>query len=120
MHNRLRMVRLTTALLYVGPLVAGLAGQGWSMVPIFAAVFILYSVILQPGSWPRSVADLGRPGAAVALAALIATQALLVVACFAFGRGLGGVLAFEPGSPVYLPVALSFAAVPLAQWMRRA
>lgn len=107
--------RLTTGLLYFGPLLAGLAGQGWAMVPLFLGVFLLSSVILQPDMWPRSRADLARSEAAVALASLIATQALLVVVLFAFGRGIGGVLALEPALPVYLPVALSFVSVPLAR-----
>lgn len=114
------MLRLTTGLLYIGPLLAGLAGQGWAMVALFAAIFLLSSVVLHPGTWPRSRADLARPGAAVALAALVATQVLLVVMCFGFGRGLGGVLAFQPGLPVYLPAALSIASVPLARWVRGA
>lgn len=113
------LARLTTGLLYFGPLLAGLAGQGWAMVPLFVGVFLLSSVIVQPGMWPRSRADLARSEAAVALASLVATQALLVVVLFAFGRGIGGVLALEPALPVWLPVALSFVSVPLARLVWR-
>ena len=111
--------RLATGLLYFGPLLAGLAGQGWAMVPLFLGVFLLSSVILHPDMWPRSRADLARSEAAVALASLVATQALLVVVLFAFGRGIGGMLALEPALPVYLPAALSFASVPLARLVWR-
>ena len=36
MPDRLRLFRFSTALLYVGPLLAGLMGQGWAMVLAFA------------------------------------------------------------------------------------
>ena len=115
MHNRLRLLRLATALLYVGPLFGGLMGQGWGMVAAFTGVFLLWSVIIHPEQWPQSQGDLARSEAAVALASLIATQALLVIVCFAVGRGIGGVLALKPELPGFLPLALSFLAVPLAR-----
>jgi hypothetical protein len=115
MLGRLWLLRLTTGLLYFGPLLAGLNGQGGWVVLVFSGIFLVFSVIVQPELWPRAGADLARPEAAVALAALTATQVLLVVACFGIGRGIGGVLAFEPALPAYLPTALSFASVPLAR-----
>ncbi len=121
MNNRLRLSRLATGVLYFGPLLAGLMGQGWTMVLAFACVFLLWSVIIEPTLWPRSPADLGRPDAAVPLAALVATQLLLVIVCFAIGRGLGGVLDLKPALPEYLPLALSFLAVPASRliWSRQ-
>ena len=71
------LVRLATALLYVGPLLAGLAGQGWAMVPLFLAVFLLSSIGEQPGlegqTYLRQLASghglaedaLAEPGAAL-------------------------------------------------------
>ena len=115
MHNRLRLLKLATALLYLGPLLAGLLGQGWALVPVFAAIFVLWSVILRPKLWPARVGDLARSGALVPLASLVATQILLVVVCFAIGRGIGGVLGVEPVLPGFLPVALSLLAVPLSR-----
>ena len=115
MHNRLRLLRLTTGLLYFGPLLAGLMGQGWSMVPVFVGVFLLSSVIVHPELWPMPQQDQARSETAVALASLIATQVLLVVVCFAFGRGIGGVLALKPALPACLPAAQSFLAVLLAR-----
>ncbi len=85
------------------------------MVPIFAVIFLLWSVILRPQLWPNSVSDLGRPEAAVALASLIATQCLLVVVCFVLGRGIGGVVGFKPVLPFFLPATLSFLSVPLSR-----
>ena len=115
MHNRLRLLRLFTGVVYFGPLLAGLTGQGWAMVPAFVGIFLLWSVILYPQMWPHSAADLALHEAAVALATLIATQALVVVGLFAVGRGIGGVMALQPALPDVLPVALSLVAVPLAR-----
>ncbi len=115
MQNRLRLLRLATAVLYFGPLLAGLIGQGWGMVPVFVVIFLLWSVIVRPHLWPGSLPDLMKSDALVAMAALIATQILLVVVLFAVGRGIGGVLAVEPVMPAYLPAALSFLSVPVSR-----
>jgi hypothetical protein len=115
MHNRLRLLKLATALLYFGPLLAGLMGQGWGMVLAFTTVFLIWSLIIRPHLWPRSVSDLGRSDSFVSLATLVTTQLLLVIACFAVGRGIGGVLAVKPTLPPYLPLALSFLSVPLSR-----
>ena len=85
------------------------------MVLAFLAVFVLWSVILRPNLWPSRPADLAQSEAVVALAALIATQALLVILCFGIGRGIGGVMALQPALPDLLPLTLSFLAVPLSR-----
>lgn len=115
MHNRRRLLKAITALMYFGALLAGLIGQGWTMVPGFVVVFVLWSIILRPQLWPGRLADLAQSGAAVALAALIATQVLLVILCFGVGRGIGGVMGLMPVLPDYLPLALAFMAVPLSR-----
>ena len=99
MRNRLWFLKLATALLYFGALLAGLMGQGWGMVLAFLAVFLVWSVILQPHLWPSRVSDLAQLQAMVPLASLIATQALLVVLCFGIGRGIGGVVGLQPALP---------------------
>ena len=115
MHDRVRLLRLGTGLLYFGPLLAGLMGQGWVMVLAFAAIFLLWSMIIHPQLWPRSLSDLGRSEASVALAALVTTQLLLVILMFAVARGIGGVLNLKPALPAYLPLVLSCLAVPLSR-----
>lgn len=115
MQRRLRLLKAATALLYFGALLAGLIGQGWAMVPAFVVVFLLWSVVLRPHLWPTRLADLVQSQALVALAALVATQVLLVILCFAIGRGIGGVLGLQPDMPVYLPLVLSCLAVPLSR-----
>ncbi|MDN5786033.1 hypothetical protein [Pseudorhodobacter sp.] len=104
-----------TALLYFGPLLAGLAGFGWAIVPVFAAIFMLWLVIIRPQDFPRSVHDWARPEALVAFAARAAVQLLLVVMCFGIGRGIGGVMGSLPSIPTMLPIAISFLSIPLAR-----
>ncbi|MDZ4097043.1 MAG: hypothetical protein U1D35_19280, partial [Paracoccaceae bacterium] len=115
MHNRLRLLMGANALLYFGPLLAGLGGFGWSLVPVFAAIFVLWLIILRPQEWPDSLADWRRPETLVALAARAAVQLLLVAVCFGIGRGIGGVLGAVPPFPVMLPIAISFLSIPLAR-----
>ena len=112
---RLWLLRGAAALMSFGALLAGLAGHGWTMVPAVVAVFVLGSVILRPHLWPASLRDLGTVDAVVALAALVATQALLVILCFGFGRGIGGVMGLRPSLPAYLPLALALVAMPLSR-----
>ncbi len=114
MTTRLRLLQGATALLYMGPLLAGLSGHGWAMVLPFVAIFTLWSVILRPHLWPTPD-QVRRPEALVALASLLATQALLVVICFAFGRGFGGVMGLRVALPFWFPAALSFLSVPLSR-----
>ncbi|NBZ88112.1 hypothetical protein [Stagnihabitans tardus] len=114
MTTRLRLLQGATALLYLGPLLAGLSGHGWAMVGAFLAIFVLWSVILRPHLWP-SPAEALRSEALVALASLVTTQALLVILCFALGRGFGGVMGIRPDLPFWFPAALSFLSVPLSR-----
>jgi hypothetical protein len=115
MHNRLRLLMGTTALLYFGPLLAGLGGFGWRVVPVFVAIFMLWLFILRPHLWPRHLKDWGRTEALVALAAQGVMQILLVTLCFAIGRGLGGVLGALPPFPLLLPISVSFLSIPLSR-----
>lgn len=115
MENRQRLLQGATALLYLGPLLAGLGGFGWRVIPVFVAIFLLWLFILRPQLWPRGLADWVRPGVAVAFVSQGAVQVLLVAVCFGIGRGIGGVLAALPPFPLMLPVAISFLSIPLAR-----
>jgi hypothetical protein len=119
MTTRLRLLQGATALLYLGPLLAGLSGHGWAMILPFTAIFTLWSIILRPHLWPSPSQAL-RADALVAPAALVTSQALLVVVCFALGRGFGGVMGVKAGLPFWFPAAISFLSVPLSRllWIR--
>lgn len=115
MSFRLRLLKGATALLYFGPLLAGLGGFGWGVVAVFVAIFLLWLFILRPQQWPRSAADWARPEALVTLLTQAVTQALLVAVSFGIGRGIGGVMGALPAFPLMLPVAISFLSIPLAR-----
>ena len=115
MHNRLRLLQGATALLYFGPLLAGLGGFGWAVVPLFFGIFMLWQFILRPQQWPRTWADWQRPEALIALLTQGVVQLLLVAISFGIGRGIGGVLGALPPFPLMLPVGISFLSIPLAR-----
>ena len=115
MQARVRLLRGATALLYFGPLLAGIGGAGWRVVPLFAAIFLLWLFILRPQQWPRKLADWARPEALIALLTQGVVQVLLVAVSFGIGRGIGGVMGLEPALPLMLPVAISFLSIPLAR-----
>lgn len=115
MQNRRRLLKGATALLYFGPLLAGLGDFGWVMVPAFAAIFLLWLVIIRPQDFPRTLADWMRPEALLAIASRAAVQLLLVLVCFGIGRGLGGVVGALPPFPIMLPLSISFLSIPLAR-----
>jgi len=115
MHQRLRLLRGATALLYLGPLMAGLGGFGWNTVPVFVAIFLAWTLVLRPKNWPQTAADWQSSAALVTIAAQSATQVLLVLVCYGIGRGLGGVLGALPPFPVMLPIAVSFLSIPICR-----
>lgn len=103
------------ALLYFGPLLAGLGGFGWHVVPVFVGLFLLWLVVLRPQNLPRARGEWVHGETFVRLASRAAVQVLLVVLCFGIGRGIGGVLGALPHFPLMLPIAISFLAIPLAR-----
>lgn len=116
MQNRMRLLMAATALLYLGPLLAGLGGFGWATVPLFLALFLLWLFILRPQQWPRSLHDwLSRYEPWAVLGSTAAVQLLLVLLLFGLGRGIGGALGFAPLYGASLPLAVSFLAIPLAR-----
>lgn len=114
MKTKLRLLMGATALLYLGPLLAGLGGFGWAVVPVFTLIFVLWLIVLRPHQWPRRPADWTAQVAVVAVTQAL-VQVLLVAVCFGIGRGIGGVLEFLPPFPVMLPVAVSFLSIPLSR-----
>lgn len=112
--NRLALLKLVSLMLYAGPLVAGLAGQGWGVLPAFVAVFVLWQVVMRPADWPRDPA-LWTGSQVLAALARIALLLVLVAVMFGIGRGIGGIAGHLPAIPRYLPLALSFLSVPLAR-----
>lgn len=115
MENRRRFMMAANALLYFGPLLAGLGGFGWGYVPVFALLFVLWLVILQPMEFPINKAEWLSADAWVAVSARAVVQLLLVLILFGIGRGIGGVLGAMTGYSPMLPIAVSFLSIPLAR-----
>lgn len=115
MTLRLRLLQGATAALYMGPLLAGLAGYGWMMLPPFVSIFVLWLMILRPHQWPQTNAAWVQRVTWVSVLAQVATQLLLVAVLFGIGRGIGGVLGHLPLFHPLLPVAVSFVAIPMSR-----
>jgi hypothetical protein len=115
METRRRFMMAANALLYFGPLLAGLASFGWGYVPIFTVFFVLWIVILQPYEFPINRAEWMSADAWVAIAARTVVQLLIVIVLFGIGRGIGGVLGAMTGYSVMLPLAISFLSIPVAR-----
>lgn len=111
------LFRGATALLYLGPLLAGLAGFGWALVPGFLAIFLTYLFVIRRSLFPRKMADWGRFDALLPLISQSFVQLLLIVVCFGIGRGLGGVVGALPPFSALWTLAVSFLAVPLCRFL---
>jgi hypothetical protein len=118
MLTRMRLLKGATALLYIGPLVAGLCGFGWSMVAPFAGIFVVWLMVLRPEQWPASPAEWLTGQAWLAALAQVLSQVALVAALFGVGRGLGGLagIGTMAVNPI-LPLSISFIAIPLCRML---
>ena len=105
------MALVATTLLYMGPLLAGLAGFGWQMIVEFTLILTLWLVVMRPvgaGGWRN-------PSVIGAFLVQVALQAAVVSFCLAIGRGIGGTMGALPLLPVWVPPLMSLMAVPLAR-----
>ena len=115
MGLRFKIYSVLAAMLYFGPLLAGLSGTAELALPVFVAIFTLWIVVMRPAIWARVTQD-GTPLAlAVYLAGITLMQILLVILCFGLGRGLSAVLGGALDIPQWVPVLLSALALPLAR-----
>ncbi|MBL9073544.1 hypothetical protein [Tabrizicola sp.] len=118
MLTRMRLVKGATALLYIGPLIAGLCGFGWDMVAPFAAIFVVWLMVLRPEQWPTTPGEWLTGQAWLAALAQILSQVLLIGVLFGVGRGFGGLanIGALDVSPI-LPLAVSFLSIPLCRML---
>lgn len=115
MALRLKLLQLATVSLYMGPLLAGMAGFGWAMLPPFVSLFVAWLIILRPHQWPRSNAEWLQAKCWISVFSQVVTQILLVAVLFGIGRGIGGVSGNLPLFTPILPMALTFLALPLGR-----
>ncbi|NHB75783.1 hypothetical protein [Rhodobacter calidifons] len=118
MFTRMRLVKGATALLYLGPLIAGLCGFGWTMLAPFIAIFVVWLMVLRPEQWPSSPEEWLTGSALLAALAQVLSQIVLVAALFGIGSGLGGLAGIDAvGVNPILPVSISFIAIPLCRML---
>ena len=110
-----RLTLLVTLMLYGGPVIAGLAGFGWGVVPAFVVIFIAWHIVMRPAEWPRDPAAWRETGVQTGAALQAVVAIVVVLVCFGAGRGIGGVVGYLPPLPLVVPLFLSLAALPLAR-----
>ncbi|GKY89347.1 hypothetical protein [Sinisalibacter aestuarii] len=97
--------------LYGGPVLAGLAGHGWAVLPVFAALFLLYvSATRKP--------DLSMPAGWAGLGMMAAMQVVLVVMVWAAGMLVANV-AGAIMLPLWAPIAITATAAGAGAWAYR-
>lgn len=115
MVTRLRLLKGATALLYIGPLFAGISGLGLATVAPFVAIFVVWLMVLRPEQWPVSAEEWLTWSAWGAALTQLLSQVLLVSVLLAIGRGLGAIAGYEPLVNPIFPLAVSFMAIPLCR-----
>lgn len=118
-QNRLRLLMGANALVYLGPLLAGMAGFGWALLPFFAGILIFWLVLLDPRGWVHSRRDWITGRAAIRVAGQVLMQVLLVAVLFGAGRGIAGVMGLSMSLPAVQLLALSFFALPATRLIWR-
>lgn len=118
MTSRDRALFATSALLYTGPLYAGLAGHGLEFVPLFAAIFMIWLSVVRPGDWPRDARQWRSPRAIAWPLQIFAVQLVLAGFCLAIGRGIGGLFDFTPPLPLAFTILVSIVSIALAKLLR--
>ncbi len=122
MPFRLRLLKGATALLYIGPMFAGISGMGLGVLAPFVAIFVVWLLVLRPEQWPTTPDEWLTPAAFGAVLTLVLSQILLVCVLLGIGRGIGAVAGFLPVVNPLFPLAVSFIAIPLCRvlWDARA
>jgi len=119
MDLRDRAFFATSALLYTGPLYAGLAGYGFETVPLFAAIFMLWLNVVRPGDWPQSARAWRTPRALAWPMLIFYVQMLVVAFCLVMGRAMGGMIGFQPPLPLAFTLLVSLLAISTARLLER-
>lgn len=117
MLSRMRLLKGATALLYIGPLFAGMCGFGWGLVAAFTAIFVVWLMVLRPEQWPSTPEEWLTGGAWLATLTQVLSQVALIAILFGIGRGFGALAGFVPIVNPVLPLSISFLAIPLCRML---
>ncbi len=118
MNLRDRAYFATSALVYSGPLYAGLSGHGITIVPAFAAIFMLWLYVVRPFDWPQTPEAWRTPRAIAWPLLVFSTQMVLVTFCIILGRGMAAVAGLHPPLPGLLPILISMLGVTTARLLQ--
>jgi len=118
MKLRSRALYATSALLYLGPLLAGLGGYGIETLPVFGVAFMIWLAIIRPGDWPANARAWRNPRSLAWPALIFGIQLLLIGFLVAVGTGMQGLAEGTVPLHVASAYALPFAGVFLA-WLLR-
>ena len=115
MNLRHKLLSLVAGLLYLAPFLAGLANAPLAMLVAFSAIFLLWLVVMRPAILSHVEAD----GKTFALSSLLALttllQMMLVMVAFILGRGMATLLDGGIALPVWVPIVMALAAIPLGK-----
>jgi hypothetical protein len=117
MLTRMRLLKGATALLYIGPLFAGMCGFGWGLVVPFTFIFVVWLMVLRPEQWPSAPQEWLTGSAWLAAMAQVLSQVALIAILFGIGRGIEGLAGFLPEVNPVLPLSISFLAIPLCRML---
>lgn len=117
MLTRMRLLKGATALLYIGPLFAGICGFGWGLVAPFTFIFVVWLMVLRPEQWPSTPQEWLAGSAWLAAVAQVLSQVALIAILFGIGRGIGALGGFLPVVNPVLPLSISFLAIPLCRML---
>ncbi len=115
MYARMRLLKGVNMVLYAGPLVAGMAGLGWGIVPPFVSIFVLWLMIVRPEQWPATNAEWLTGRALFSALSQVLSQLLLVTVLLGFGGGIVGLAGISPTINPMFPLGLSIAAIFLSR-----
>lgn len=112
---RSSLLQGTTALLYLGPMLAGLSGHPLALMPLYALFFVLWTIVVQPETWRRTSRTGRSADFWLSVTAQIAVQILLALVCLGAGRGIAGVAGITLDIPITFPLTVAFLAIPLSR-----
>lgn len=113
MSLRKAFLILAGTMLWLGPVLAGLANLPYTVIAFFAGAFLLWLVALRPTMWRRAT-EAGALTLARRIVVIAAVQALLSLLAYWFGRGIGQILDLTLPLPIWLPPAQSLLGAALA------
>ena len=115
--SRLNLMMILAGGLYLGPLLAGLSQQPRWTVVACAGVLALWSFLYRSDSWPRRLADLGRPE--VFLATMLLVCVMLALSGLSFVAGLGlAQIAGGVSLPLWVPLGIPLLSLTIALFIQ--